>query len=175
MPPSSVVALYPTHHAAELAVEALREGGYDMKSLSIVGRDHDAGDQVVGYYDAGGDRAKVWSRSGAFWSGIWGLLFGSAFLWVPTVGPLLLAGPVVGWVVVALESAAVVGGVSAVGAGLYGIGIPKDSIVRYEAALRDGSYVVVAHGRHEDTLRAREILGHTSPEAIDHHVHAPRA
>jgi HSP20 family molecular chaperone IbpA len=98
---------------------------------------------VVGYYNAG-DRMKVWGKTGAFWGGLWGLLFGSAFFWIPGLGPLLVAGPLVSWIVGALEGAVVVGGLSAMGAGLYSLGIPKDSILRYETALKTDKFVLIS-------------------------------
>ena len=105
-----------------------------MKKLSIVGSDIHKDEHVVGYYNAG-DRMKYWGKMGAFWGWIWGLLFGSAFFLIPGIGPLVVAGPLVGWIVGALEGAVVVGGLSAIGAGLYSLGIPKDSILKYETAL----------------------------------------
>jgi len=168
MSASSVVAVYPSHHAAEAAVKALQVAGFDMKKLSIVGRDHHTDEHVVGYYNVG-DRVKVWAQAGAFWGGLWGMLFGSAFFWIPAVGPLLVAGPLVGWIVSALEGAAMVGGVSAIGAALYSVGIPKDSILKYETALKTGSYVLLAHGPSEETTRARDLLHDTAPESLDHH------
>jgi hypothetical protein len=93
-------------------------------------------DHVVGYYNVL-DRMKVWGKTGAFWDGLWGLLFGSAFFWIPGLGPLLVAGPLVSWFVGALQGAIVVGGLSTIGAGLYSLGIPKDSILRYETGAQD--------------------------------------
>src|SRR5271170_1820008 len=69
------------------------------------------------------DRMKYWGKTGAFWGGFWGLLFGSAFFAIPGIGPVLVAGPLVAWIVGGLEGAALVGGLSAIGAGLVGIGI----------------------------------------------------
>src|SRR6202161_3345866 len=123
---NSIVAIYPSHTAAEAAIRELQQSGFDMKKLSIVGRDYHTDEHVVGYYNSG-DRMKYWGKAGAFWGGFWALLFGSAFFMIPGLGPILAAGPVVGWIVGALESAAVVGGVSALGAGLFSLGIPKDS------------------------------------------------
>ncbi len=37
---SAVVALYDTHEEAEKAVRELQRSGFDMKKLSIVGRDY---------------------------------------------------------------------------------------------------------------------------------------
>jgi hypothetical protein len=37
-------------------------------------------------------------------------------------------------------------GFSELGAGLYSIGIPKDSIIKCETALRANKFLVIAHG-----------------------------
>jgi len=113
---------------------------------------------------------KYWGKLGALWGGLWGLLFGAAFFWVPGVGPLLVAGPLVASIVAALESAVVVGGVSVLGAGLYSIGIPKDSVLKYETALRVDKYLLVAHGTTDEVARAREILAGTKPSELNDHV-----
>jgi len=96
-------------------------------------------------------------------------LFGSAAFFIPGVGPLLVAGPLVGWIVGALEGAVVVGGLNAIGAGLYSIGIPKDSILRYETALTTDKFVLIAHGSPDETAHAKEILTRTEPETVEHH------
>jgi len=168
---NSVVAIFKSHTGAESAVKELQQSGFDMKKLSIVGRDYHTDENVVGYYNTG-DRMKYWGKLGAFWGGFWGLLFGSAFFVIPGIGPLLMAGPIVGWIVGALEGAVVVGGLSALGAGLYSIGIPKNSILQYETALKTGKFVLIAHGSADEITRAREILHRTEPELLDHHLSA---
>jgi len=110
-----------------------------------------------------------WGKAGAFWGGLWGLLFGSAFFWVPAIGPLLVAGPLVAWVVAAMEGAVLAGGLSAIGAALYGLGIPKDSVLRYETAIKNGSFVVIAHGTPADVARAHDIIVRTAPATAEHH------
>jgi hypothetical protein len=107
---------------------------------------------------------------GALWGGLWGLLFGAAFFWVPGVGPLLVAGPLVSAFIAALESAVVVGGLSALGAALYSIGIPKDSVLRYEKAIKLNKYLLVAHGSEAEVAQAKEILKTTKPANMDEHV-----
>ena len=61
-----------------------------------------------------------------------------------------------------MEGAVVVGGLSALGAGLFGIGIPKDSILQYETAVKTGKFLLIAHGSADDSVLAKEILQHTS-------------
>jgi hypothetical protein len=165
---NSIVAIYPSHPTAEAAVKELQQSGFDMKKLSIVGRDYHTDEHVVGYYNTG-DRMKRWGKTGAFWGGIWGWLFGSAFFFIPGIGPLIMAGPVVGWLVGALEGAVVVGGLSALGAGLYGLGIPKDSVLQYETALKTDKFLLIAHGSADEINRAKEVLNRTKPEALEHH------
>ena len=130
---------------------------------------------MVGYYNAG-DRMKYWGKMGALWGGLWGLLFGAAFFWVPGLGPLLVAGPLAAAIVAALESGVVVGGLSALGAGLYSLGIPKDSVLRYETAIKADKFVLVAHGTAAEIAKAKEILQATKPATLEQHtLGAPEA
>jgi hypothetical protein len=164
----SVVAIYETHVQAELGVKGLQEGGVDMKSLSIAAKNTHTDEHVVGYYNAG-DRMKYWGKVGAFWGGFWGLLFGSAMFAIPGLGPILVAGPLVSWIVAGLEGAAVVGGVSAIGAGLASIGIPKDSILQYDVALKSDKFLLIVHGTREAVAKAERIISGTGPTSYSIH------
>ncbi len=62
-----------------------------------------------------------------------------------------------------------IGGLDALGAGLYSLGIPKDSILKYETALKADKFVLIAHGSAAETARARDIISRTSPEAAEFH------
>ncbi len=168
---NSVVAIYDTHSQAEEAVKNLQKSGIDMKKLSIVGKDYHSEEDVTGYYNTG-DRMKYWGKLGALWGGFWGLLFGAAFFAIPGIGPVLVAGPLVAWIVSALEGAVVVGGLSAVGAGLYSIGIPKDSILKYESALKADKFIVLAHGTAAEVAKARDVMQTTHPSDIALHATA---
>jgi hypothetical protein len=165
---NAMVAVYNTHIEAEAGIKELQRAGFAMNKLSIVGKDYRSDEHVVGYYNTG-DRMRYWGKLGAFWGGIWGLLFGSAFFMIPGFGPILVAGPLVTWLVGVLESAVVVGGLSALGAGLYSIGIPKDSVLKYETAIKAGNYVIVAHGTADEVANAKKIIENTG--AIESDVH----
>lgn len=171
-PRNAVVATYHTHVQAEAAVKELQRSGFDMKKLSIVGKEYHSDEHVVGYYNAG-DRMMYWGKLGAFWGGLWGLLFGSAFFWVPGIGPLLVAGPLTAAILGGLEGAIVVGGLSALGAGLYSIGIPKDSVLAYETAIKSDKYLLVAHGPAEEIRQAADILRATEAQEINVHGEEP--
>ena len=165
---NAVVATYHTHVQAEAAVKELQQAGFDMKKLSIVGKEYHTDQHVVGYYNAG-DRMMYWGKLGAFWGGLWGLLFGSAFFWVPGIGPLLVAGPLAAAIIGGLEGAVVVGGLSALGAGLYSIGIPKDSVLKYETAVKSNKYLLVAHGTNDEVRKAADILEASDAHEVDMH------
>jgi len=171
---NSVVAIFDQHTYAEEAVKRLQQAGFDMKKLSIVGKAYQTEENVVGYYTAG-ERMLHWGKFGAFWGGFWGLLFGSAFFLIPGIGPVVFAGPIVGWIVGALEGAAVVGGLSAVGAGLYSIGIPEKSILEYETSLKAGKFMLVAHGWPDEVENARRILDSAKGAETHLHIEEPAA
>ena len=170
----AVVAVYDSHAAAEEAVGKLSAASFDIKQISIIGKDYHTEENVVGYYTTG-DRMKSWGRFGAFWGGIWGLLFGAGVFLIPGIGPVLVGGPFLAAIVGALESAVVVGGLSAVAAGLVSQGIPKQSAIKYEAEIKADKFVVVVHGTPEEAERAQVILTATTPVSIEKHEGATAA
>jgi hypothetical protein len=165
---NAIVAVYDTHSQAEEAIQELQRSGFDMKKLSIVGKGYHTEEHAIGYYNTG-DRMKHWGKLGAFWGSIWGLLVGTAFFFIPGIGPVLVGGPMVAWIVGALEGAVVIGGMSAIGAGLVSLGIPKDRVIKYEVALKADKFLVVAHGTADEIARAKDVIATTRPEAVDVH------
>jgi hypothetical protein len=154
---NAVVAVYESHIEVEEAIHDLFKSGFDMKKTSIVARDNHNGSEVEGYYNAG-NRMRYWGRLGSFWSDIWELLFGWAFYSIPNLGPILVAGPLAGWILAALEDGATLGGVSVLGAALYNIGIPKDSVVSYESAVKAEKFMLIAHGTVEEVAKAMDTI-----------------
>ncbi len=76
------------------------------------------------------------------------------------------------WIVSALEGAVVVGGVSALGAGLFSQGIPRNSVLKHETEIKEGKFVLIA-GTAQETARAREIISRAPPDSLeDHHLSA---
>ena len=170
---NAMVGVYNTHTEAEAAIKELHRSGFDMQKLSIMGKDYHTEEHVIGYYNAG-DRMKFWGKLGAFWGGFWGLLFGSAMFLVPGVGHVMVFGPLVSWIIGALENAAVVGGFSALGAGLFSIGIPKNSVLDYEQAVKAAKFLVIAHGTTAEVAKAKSILETSGATRVDtHEAHLP--
>jgi len=166
---NAVIAVFTSHRAAETAVKQLAAAGFEITSLSVIGKGYHTEEKVVGFFNAG-DRIKFWGTRGALWGGLWGLFVGGLFLVVPVVGPVVVLGYLATTVLAAVESAVVVGGLSAIGAALYGIGIPTDSVIRYEADVKADGFLVVAHGSAEEIARAKAILAAATPARLEVHA-----
>ncbi len=164
----SVVAVFDDHEQAEIAVRKLAGAGIEMNDLSVVGKGYHTDEKVVGFYTTG-DRVKFWGRNGAFWGGLWGWLFGAFFVAIPIVGHVVILGYLAAMAVSAIEGAVVVGGLSALGAALYSSGIPKNSVLAYETAVKADKFLVLARGPAEELARAKEILGTSGASRVDLH------
>jgi hypothetical protein len=169
----TVIAVFPDHQAAEAAVQKLSASGFEMKKLSVVGKGYHTDEKVIGFYNIG-DRVKFWGKRGAFWGGLWGLFFGGIFMVIPVVGHVIVLGYLAATAIATVETALVVGGLSALGAALYSIGIPKNSVIDYETALKADSFLVMAHGVPEEIARAKTILGAAGPSRLDVHTGVQR-
>ena len=165
----TVIAVFADHEAAESAVKKLSAAGFEMKHLSVVGKGYHTDEKVVGFYNLG-DRIKFWGGRGAFWGGLWGLFFGGLFLSIPIVGHIVVLGYLGAMIVSAIETAVIVGGLSALGAALYSIGVPKDSVIQYETAVKADGFLVMAHGSADEVARAKAILGTLNPSRVDVHT-----
>lgn len=168
----STVATYADHQAAEAAVKTLLAAGFEMKNLSVIGKGYHTEEKVAGFYNSG-DRVKFWGTRGAFWGGLWGLFFGGLVLTIPVLGHVVILGYLAATAFSAVEGAVLTGGLSALGAALYGIGIPKDSVIRYETAIQADGFVVMAYGSADDMVRAKAILSRSNPLSLDLHSGKP--
>ncbi|MEZ9862903.1 general stress protein [Vibrio breoganii] len=165
MKKNKIVAVVNTHKKAEEAVSALVNQGFDINHLSIIGKGYQTEEHATGFYNIA-DRVKSWGKAGALWGGIWGALLGSGMFWIPTFGALFVAGPLVTTLVGAIEGAAITGGAGALGGALASIGVPKDSIIKYETAIKTDNYLIVLDLDEKEVDSAKAILAQH-----DVHVH----
>lgn len=146
------VGSFQTQLLAECAIQDLQRDGLDPHAATIVGCEPSSKEHVVGYYNAG-DRVLSWGKRGAFWGGLWGLLFSIWFFWIPGLGPVLVTIPVV-------IGAAALGTVAALAAALYSLGIPRDSCFRYARGAEEGRYIVMVEGTPLQISRSRAVVDH---------------
>jgi hypothetical protein len=166
---SSAIGVYENFAAAEEAVRLLDRGGFPVDRISVVAKDMQSEKEVHGYIGTT-DVARSGAGTGAWLGGIFGLLFGAAFLWVPGFGPLMVAGPFAAALLGGVEGAAL----GAAGGGLLGSlvgwGVSRKHILKYEEHLRGGHYLLLAHGSREQVELAREILETSSPVDVETHA-----
>ena len=158
----------PDHAQAEVAVKALAQAGFDMKQLSIVGRGYHTEDNVVSFYNADG-RIRFWGKYGAFWGGLWGLFGADIFLSSPMTGPVMALGALAAIALSAVEGAVAFGASGAIGAAIYSMGIPENSVLEYERVLKADSFLVFVHGTAGDVACAKSILATVKPTHLDVH------
>ena len=162
------VAIYNTHAEGEAAIREIQNSGFDMIKLSFLGRDYRARDKLVGRYQSS-DHARYWENLSAFGDGVWGLLSSIALFHIPEMGPFLAGGPVASAIIGALEGTPAVRGLSAVGSGLHIIGIPRDSILKYERAIKGDKYLIIAQGVEEEITAIKAIIKNTHAVEFDLH------
>ena len=164
----SVIAVFSEHQEADAAVKKLAGAGIELKHLSVVGKGYHSDEKIIGFYNVG-DRIKFWGKRGAFWGGLWGLFLGGVLLTIPVVGPVMVLGYLAAVVVSAVEGAILVGGLSALGAALYSAGIPRNSVIQYEQAVKADGFLVIVHGAVAELTRAKAILAQGNPSRLDLH------
>ena len=167
--PDTVIAVFQDHPSAETAIRTLTAAGFDMTALSVIGKGYHTDEKVVGFYNIG-DRVTFWGTRGAFWGGLWGLFLGGLVVTVPVVGQVVVLGYLAAIAIAAIENAVIVGAASALAAALFSIGIPRDSVIQYETALKTDRFLVMAHGPAAEIARAKALLGTVNPTRIDVHT-----
>jgi hypothetical protein len=170
---NATLTVFKTQLDAESAVQQLARNGYDLAKVSMVGRQAGS-DPSVGSYVNGNERHAPEADLGA-WGGIRRMLVGSGLCLVPGIGPLFVAGPLLTWIVRSMGNVVGLDKVGAMGAGLHELGIPADSILRCEGALRSGKVVLIAEGSAMAMILAREVFRRTPAEVIEQHARLPPA
>lgn len=160
---NNCIAIFNSHREAEQAIINLEHANFDMKKLAILSKDYQKEEKVLGYYNTY-ERAKSWGKRGAFWGGLWGVLFSPAFICIPVAGSVTAGGLLLSTFVSGFSTAVFTGSLTGLGATLYSIGIPKNSIIQYETAIKLDKYLLVVHGTRDEVEHASDILSTTGKE-----------
>ena len=154
---NALVAVYTDPQRAGEAVRELEKTGFNLSQLSLASIVAPGKGAAAACY-SDGTHVKCWGEPGSLWNSLRLVIKGWAFLSLPGIGPMLVSGPLAMWIVAALDNAAIFSNLSVFGATLYSIGIPKERVQYYEAALKDGHYLLIAHGPAREILHARMVL-----------------
>ena len=154
---NAAVEVLAKPHEVLRTLRRLCDSGFDERRLSVVAL----------YIRAGGcgfsvpiTDAALQSGIGAcsFWDNVQQLLHGWSCFQMPKLGLVLAAGPLAGWINAVIKNEAMFSGLSSLGAGLCSIGIPRSLVPFYEAELKAGRFLLIAHGSTKDVEKARSTM-----------------
>lgn len=100
----SSVYVFDTRTRAADAIRSLNASGFDKKGLSVIGRGYHSEEHPVGFYTSG-NRIKQWGGAGGFSGGTRGLLSAPTVFFLPVLGLMAMAGPLVSALVGTLQGA----------------------------------------------------------------------
>ncbi len=161
------VTVYDRQAEADAAVKALQHARFDMTNLSIICRDYEPHDRVVGYLRI---RAPNFGRRSVFVHFLRGVVTGSARTFVPVIGHVIVLGPMASVLFDGLHGMAPTGsGIPHLPANLMALGIPRAAVRCYEKALKADRLLLIVHGEPAEILRARDVLQLSDAATFDHH------
>ena len=135
------VGTFSSYEAAETALHELRDSGFSMNDVSVVGRDIDrhvdvaganAGDRIsdvstrAAHDTEAGKGAKTGALTGGALGGLTGLLVGLGALAIPGIGPVMLGGAAATALATTISGGAIGAAAGTLVGGLVGLGIPED-------------------------------------------------
>jgi hypothetical protein len=166
---NATLAVFKSRTDVEAALRELARDGYDLGKVSMVGCDADNAACAAGDLNENG-QGSTSAKVGVSWGEIRGMLVGSGLFLVPGIGSLFVAGPLLTWIVRSMGPVFGTDRLGAMADGLHQLGIPKDSILRCEAALKSGKVVVITEGSAMAIIHAREVFRRTPVEVIEQHL-----
>ena len=173
---TAAFGIFPSHSAAEAAVDRLHTAGFSTDDVSVLMADKQGSKDFAAEKNT---KTPEGTTAGVLGGGVvgstLGLLAGLGALAIPGVGPLIAAGPIMG----ALAGLGIGGTVGGLVGALVGLGIPEYEAKRYEGRVNDGGILVSVHcesseeiGRAKDVLKAAggEDIASSGEKAVSSHT-----
>jgi hypothetical protein len=161
---TAVFGIYPTHEAADAAVDTLRTKGFRNTDISVL-FPQNVGSKAFGLEKGtkSAEGAVAGGGGGAVIGGALGWLAGIGMLAIPGVGPFIAAGPIVA----ALAGIGVGGAIGGTAGALIGLGMPEYQAKRYEGRMRKGGILLSVHTDDAEwATKGKQILAQTGAEDI---------
>jgi hypothetical protein len=165
------IGTFSNHSEAQAALHELRDSGFSMDRVSVVGQNINSGSNIAGA--DGSDRlsdlnhdhkaesgVKGGAVAGGAVGGLTGLLVGLGMVAIPGVGPIMLAGAGATALATALTGGAIGAATGGIVGGLVGMGIPEDRARAYSDRVDHGDYLVMVEGSEAEISQAQAILSH---------------
>lgn len=163
-----VVAVFEGQAPAEDAVRRLVSRGTQLDRISIFGNGYRTEDGATRSCHAGAS-FKLWGQPGAAWGAIWGLLLGATLMALPFGSPVVVLGHFAMMGVGAIVGALLFGRLSAAGGVLVRLGIPKEQVGEYEAAVKFTRSLVIVRGTEHEVAHAKRVLAESETRRLDHY------
>ncbi|MBW4635712.1 MAG: hypothetical protein KME30_28690 [Iphinoe sp. HA4291-MV1] len=157
---------------AEAALSELRNAGFPMNQVSLIGK-HTDGNNIAGVNTNLGtgnkadEGAKAGAATGGALGGLGGLLVGLGTLAIPGVGPVLAGGAVATALATGLAGGAIGAAAGGLAGGLVGLGIPENRARVYSDRINKGDYLVIVDGTDDEVHHAEAILKRRGIEEFD--------
>ncbi|BAZ38576.1 multi-sensor signal transduction histidine kinase [Calothrix sp. NIES-4101] len=165
------VGVFSDRRHAEAALTELRNSGFAMNNVSILGKDTNNNLDAVSRTPMEGnkadDGAKTGAATGAALGGLGGLLVGLGALAIPGIGPVIAGGAVATALATTLTGGAIGAATGGVVGGLVGLGIPENRARVYNDRLNQGNYIVMVDGSEDEVRHAERILRNYGIEEFD--------
>ncbi|MEA5534654.1 general stress protein [Crocosphaera sp. XPORK-15E] len=167
------VGIFPSYEATEIALRELKENGFLMDRVSVVGHDMNRYTEVTGantsnrLRDVGNldsnekevpQTAAKGTVAGGAVGGITGLLVGLGIAAIPGIGPIMLAGAAATAIATTISGTVIGAAAGTLAGGLVGLGIPADRAKIYSDRVSDGDYLVMVEGSEADIDLAKSIF-----------------
>lgn len=167
------VGTFPTYSAAEIALNELKDSGFVMDRVSVVGRPVGRQDNIAGVdvsnrvttpaerasdETQAGEGAKTGAIAGVTFGGVAGLLVGLGAVAIPGIGPVMMGGALATAVATTLSGGAIGAAAGGLVGGLAGLGIPDDRAKVYSDRVANGEYLVMVEGSEAEIHQAKLIL-----------------
>ncbi len=85
----------------------------------------------------------------------------------PSIGPVVALGALAALIQWPVDGMMSSGGAGALGAALFALGIPKESVLECEETLKADGFLVFAHGTGAEVTRAHSILAGLTPTHLE--------
>ncbi|HBL12838.1 MAG TPA: histidine kinase [Cyanobacteria bacterium UBA11162] len=158
----SAIGVFRNHQDAEAALRDLRDAGFPMSQISLVGKDiHGNGHSTTGDVtnrtktDEG---AKAGATTGGILGGLGGLLVGLGALALPGIGPVIAGGALATALATTAAGTAIGAAAGGLVGALVGLGIPENRARYYNDRVAHGDYLLMINGTDDEIRHAQTIL-----------------
>ena len=167
----AVFGIYPHRASFEYAFGVLKEQGFRATDVSVLLQENPGTkDLATRKTTKAPEGATAGAGSGAAIVGALGWLVGTGALSIPTLGPLLVAGPIIA-TLAGIGAGAVLGGVSGA---LVGLGTPEYEAKRYQGRIEKGGILLSVHCDSSNWVsKAKRLLNSTGAEDISSSAESP--